>query len=141
MLLIDIAKKYSEKNNCKMFNKFIEYTSDKNTNDFVKGQSMQILNMIINFSESNKQYELLVLYEEMGFFENLNNLIKNKDPHILAQMKLFLSFVKQLLNLCKVKDEKYNVINKKYKKVLEDKKFYDKTVDDFVVVDDFDFEK
>ena len=32
-------------------------------------------------------------------------------------------------------------INKKYKKVLEDKKFYDKTVDDFVVVDDFDFEK
>lgn len=139
MFLIDIAKKYSEKNNCKMFNKFIEYTSDKNTNDFVKGQSMQILNMIINFSESDKQYELLVLYEEMGFFENLNNLIKNKDPHILAQMKLFLSFVKQLLNSCKVKDEKYNILNKKYKKVLEDKKFYDKTVDDFVVVDDFDF--
>ena len=141
MLLIDIAKKYSEKNNCKMFNKFIEYTSDKNTNDFVKGQSMQILNMIINFSESDKQYELLVLYEEMGFFENLNNLIKNKDPHVLAQMKLFLSFVKQLLKSRKVKDEKYNTINKKYKKVLEDKKFYDKTVDDFVVVDDFDFEK
>ena len=141
MLLIDIAKKYSEKNNCKMFNKFIEYTSDKNTNDFVKGQSMQILNMIINFSESDKQYELLVLYEEMGFFENLNNLIKNKDTHVMAQMKLFLSFVKQLLKSRKVKDEKYNTINKKYKKVLEDKKFYDKTVDDFVVVDDFDFEK
>ena len=89
MLLIDIAKKYSEKNNCKMFNKFIEYTSDKNTNDFVKGQSMQILNMIINFSESNKQYELLVLYEEMGFLENLHYLINNKDLRLQGQMKLF----------------------------------------------------
>jgi archaellin len=138
MLLIDIAKKYSEKNNCKMFNKFIEYTSDKNTNDFVKGQSMQILNMIINFSESNKQYELLVLYEEMGFFENLHYLINNKDLRLQGQMKLFLSFVKELLNQCKIKDEKYNAINEKYKKVLEDKKIYDKIVDEFVVVDDFE---
>ena len=135
MLLIDIAKKYSEKNNCKMFNKFIEYTSDKNTNDFVKGQSMQILNKIINFSESNKQYELLVLYEEMGFLENLHYLINNKDLRLQGQMKLFLSFVKELLNQCKIKDEKYNAINEKYKKVLEDKKIYDK------IVDDFDFEK
>ena len=29
-------------------------------------------------------------------------------------------------------------INKKYKKVLEDKKIYDKIVDEFVVVDDFE---
>ena len=48
---LDIAKKYSEKNNCKMFNKFIEYTSDKNTNDFAKGQSMQILNLIFQYAQ------------------------------------------------------------------------------------------
>ena len=140
ILLIDIAKNYSEKNNCKIFNKFFDYISEQNTNDLVKSQAMQILNMIINYSKPDKQYELLVLYEEMGFFEKLNNLIKTKDPRILAQMKLFLSIAKQLLKNCKANDEKYNIINKKYLKVLEDKKFYDKTLDSFVVVDNDDFD-
>ena len=136
MLLIDLAKKYAEKNNCKIFSKMIYFTSENNTNDFIKGQAIQILNMILSFSESEKQYEILSIYEENGFFENLSHLINNKEPTILAQMKLFLSFVKQILGSCKEKDEKFKKINNKYKKVLEDKKFYDKTVDDFVVVDD-----
>ena len=114
----------------------IYFTSENNTNDFIKGQAIQILNMILSFSESEKQYEILSIYEENGFFENLSHLINNKEPTILAQMKLFLSFVKQILGSCKEKNEKFKKINNKYKKVLEDKKFYDKTVDDFVVVDD-----
>ena len=140
MLFIDIAQQYAEKNNTKIFNKFLYYISEKNTNDFVKGQAIQIINMLINFTSVDKQYKLLNNFEEQGIFENLNYLIKSKDSAIKAQMKLFLNFVKQILKNSDKNNENYNVINSKYKKLLGDKKFYEKTVNDFVLVDEDEFE-
>ena len=140
MLFIDIAQQYAEKNNTKIFNKILYYITEKNTNEFVKGQAIQIINMIINFSAIDKQYKLLTNFEEQGIFEILNNLIKCKDLAIKAQMKLFLNFVKQILKNSNKNDVKYNVINNKYKKLLEDKKFYEKTLNDFVLIDEDEFE-
>ena len=97
MHLIDIAQKYAEKNNSQIFNKIINYTSKDNTNIFLKGYSMQIINMILIFSKIDKQYELLSNFTEQGIFENMNDLIKSKDGPIMAQMKIFLNSVKQIL--------------------------------------------
>ena len=97
MHLIDIAQKYAEKNNSQIFNKIINYTSKENTNIFLKGYSMQIINMILIFSKIDKQYELLSNITEQGIFENMNDLIKSKDGPIMAQMKILINSIKQIL--------------------------------------------
>ena len=137
MLLIDIGKKYSEKNNSKLFSKIIYYSSDKNANDLIKGQALQFTNMIINFAKKDIQYELLVKIVENGIFEILHDLIKNKNASIMAQMQLFLNSVKIILKNANENDKNFKIINQKYKILEDDKKFYDKTIDDFVVIDDF----
>ena len=135
MPFIEIAKKYAEKNNSKIFNKIIDYTSEKNTNNFLKGIAMQFSNLIINYTKEDKQYEILSEYEQNGIFENLDKLINNKDTLIITQMKFFLNTVKKILDKSKEKDEKYDIINKKYNKILEAQKFYKKTIDDFVIIE------
>jgi hypothetical protein len=97
MYFIDIAQKYAEKNNSQIFNKIINYTSKDNTNIFLKGYSMQIINMILIFSKIDKQYELLSNITEQGIFENMNDLIKSKDGPIMAQMKILINSIKQIL--------------------------------------------
>ena len=135
MPFIEIAKKYAEKNNSKIFNKIIDYTSEKNTNNFLKGIAMQFSNLIINYTKEDKQYDILSEYEQNGIFENLDKLINNKDTLIITQMKFFLNTVKKILDKSKEKDEKYDIINKKYNKILEAQKFYKKTIDDFVIIE------
>ena len=137
MLLIDIGKKYAEKNNSKLFSKIIYYSSGKNTNDSIKGQALQFTNMLINFAKKDIQYELLVKLVENGIFDNLHELIKNKNASIMAQMKLFINSVNIILKNAKESDENFKIINQKYKMLQDDKNFYDKTVDDFVVIDEF----
>ena len=139
MHLIDIAQKYAEKNNSQIFNKIINYTSKDNTNIFLKGYSMQIINMILIFSKIDKQYELLSSFMEQGIFENMTDLIKSKDGPIMAQMKIFLNSVKQILKNSNKKDENYNTIKNKFDILEENKNFYDKTLNEFVVVNDDEF--
>ena len=139
MHLIDIAQKYAEKNNSQIFNKIINYTSKDNTNIFLKGHSMQIINMILLFSKIDKQYELLSNFMEQGIFENMNDLIKSKDGPIMAQMKIFLNSVKQILKNGNKKDKNYNTIKNKFDILEENKNFYDKTLNEFVVVNDDEF--
>ena len=139
MHLIDIAQKYAEKNNSQIFNKIINYTSKDNTNIFLKGYSMQIINMILIFSKIDKQYELLSNFTEQGIFENMNDLIKSKDGPIMAQMKIFLNSVKQILKNSNKKDKNYNTIKNKFDILEENKNFYDKTLNEFVVVNDDEF--
>lgn len=135
-LFIDIARKYAEKNNSVIFNKLIYYISEKNTNDMIKSQAMQIINLIINFSKDDVQYELLVQFTKIGIFDKLDKLIKKKDGSIMAQLKLLLNTIKSILKNANKEDENYQNINENYKKIKENKKFYEKTMDDFVVVDD-----
>ena len=137
MLFIDIAKKSAEKSNSKPFSKIIYYISEKNTNDSIKGQALQFINMLINFAKDDIQYELLGKLAEIGIFENLHDLIKNKNASIMAQMKLFLNSVKIILKNGNEKDKNFKIINQKYNILQEDKNFYDKTINDFEVVDDF----
>ena len=139
MHLIDIAQKYAEKNNSQIFNKIINYTSKENTNIFLKGYSMQIINMILIFSKIDKQYELLSNITEQGIFENMNDLIKSKDGPIMAQMKIFFNSVKQILKNANKKDKNYNTIKNKFDILEENKNFYDKTLNGFVVVNDDEF--
>ena len=137
MLFINIAENYAKEHNTIIFKKLIYYITADNKNDLIKGQAFQFINMILNFSKTEKQYQLLIAFTESGIFENLNNLINNKDASIMAQMKLFLNSTKMILNKSDKNDSNYNKINEKYNNLIENKKFYEKTMDDFVVVDDF----
>ena len=105
-------------------NKIIYYTSEGNTNDYIKGQAIQITNMIINYAMTNKQYKILTSFTKQGIFENLYNLIKSKLPLIKAQIKLFLNSVKAILKNSDKKDVNFNKIHDKYKKLEENYIFY-----------------
>ena len=134
-LFINIAKKYAEKNNSVIFKKLIYYISEENTNDMIKSQAMQIINLVINFSQNDVQYELLVEFTKIGIFDELDKLIKKKDGSIMAQLKLLLNTIKLILKNANKEDVNYQNICENYKKIKENKKFYEKTMDDFVVVD------
>jgi hypothetical protein len=139
MLFVNIAKSYAEENKTTIFKKIVYYTSKENKNNLIKGQALQIINMLINFSKKEKQYEILSYFTESEIFENLNALINNKDPSIMAQMKLFLNSVKSILKTSDKKAPNYNIINEKFNELNENKIFYEKTMDDFVVVEDDEF--
>ena len=139
MLFVNIAKSYAEANKTTIFKKIVYYTSKENKNNLIKGQALQIINMLINFSKKEKQYEILSYFTESEIFENLNALINNKDPSIMAQMKLFLNSVKSILKTSDKKAPNYNIINEKFNELNENKIFYEKTMDDFVVVEDDEF--
>ena len=49
-------------------------------------------------------------------------------------MKLFFGFVKTFLKQSDKNDKNYQNLQNKFKTLEEDKKFYDKTLDDYVVM-------
>ena len=111
MLFVNIAKSYAEENKIIIFKKLVYYTSNDNKNNLIKAQALQIINMLINFSKEEKQYEILSYFTESGIFENLNSLINNKEPSIMAQLKLFLNSVNSILKKSDKKAPNYNKIN------------------------------
>ena len=133
-LFIESSEEYSKTNNCLNFSKIISYISNENKNDDIKSQAMQFINMMLNFSK--KQYELLVKLTEVGIFDFLNEFIKNKNKLITAQLKLFFSIVNPILKAADKNDKDYQNVEEKFNLLNENKKFFDKTLDDFVIIDD-----
>ena len=133
-LFIESSEEYSKTNNCLNFSKILCYISNENKNDDIKSQAMQFINMMLNFSK--KQYELLVKLTEVGIFDYLNEFIKNKNKLITAQLKLFFSIVNPILKAANKNDKDYQNVEEKFNLLNENKKFFDKTLDDFVIIDD-----
>jgi len=131
---IELYEDYAKKNNLLKYNKIFKYFEKDYGNNLIKNQALQVFNMILNFSKKNKQYDLLVEFMEMGIFDLLDNMIKIDDKLIEGQLKLFLGFVKNILKTSDKNDKNYKNLQTKFKSLEEDKKFYDKTLDDFVVM-------
>jgi hypothetical protein len=131
---IEIYEDYANKNNILKYNKIIKYFQKDFGNNLIKNQALQVFNMIISFSKPSKQYSLLVEFMEMGVFDLLDEMIKISDKLIEGQLKLFLGFVKNILKQSDKNDQNYKNLLNKYKTLEDDKKFYDKTLDDFVVM-------
>ena len=131
---IEIYEDYANKNNILKYNKIFKYFQKDFGNNLIKNQALQVFNMIISFSKPSKQYSLLVEFMEMGIFDLLDEMIKISDKLIEGQLKLFLGFVKNILKQSDKNDQNYKNLLNKYKTLEDDKKFYDKTLDDFVVM-------
>lgn len=131
---IEIYEDYANKNNILKYNKIFKYFQKDFGNNLIKNQALQVFNMIISFSKPSKQYSLLVEFMEMGVFDLLDEMIKISDKLIEGQLKLFLGFVKNILKQSDKNDQNYKNLLNKYKTLEDDKKFYDKTLDDFVVM-------
>jgi hypothetical protein len=130
----ELYEDYAKKNNVLKYNKIFKYFQKDYGNNLIKNQALQVFNMIISFSKQNKQYDLLVEFMEMGIFDLLDDMIKINDKLIEGQLKLFLGFAKTILKQSDKNDKNYKNLQNKFKNLEEDKKFYDKTLDDFVVM-------
>jgi hypothetical protein len=130
----ELYEDYAKKNNVLKYNKIFKYFQKDYGNNLIKNQALQVFNMIISFSKQNKQYDLLVEFMEMGIFDLLDDMIRIKDKLIEGQLKLFFGFVKTILKQGDKNDKNYKNLQNKFKTLEDDKKFYDKTLDDFVVM-------
>ena len=131
---IENYEDYANKNNIKKYNKIIKYFQKDFGNNLIKKQALQVFNMIISFIKPSKQYSLLVEFMKMGIFDLLDEMIKIQDKLIEGQIKLFLGFVRNILKQSDKNDKNYKNVMNKFKSLEDDKKFYDKTLDDFVVM-------
>lgn len=135
MDFINIAQKYAEKNNCKIFNKIINLTSEENIDDLVKCHAVKIIGVILNNVKPDVQYKLLIQFSIIGIFKHLNILINYKDESIKLQVDILFISIKNIITNADKNDIYYKDLNKKFKIVENNKKFYDKIYDDFEIMD------
>ena len=135
MNLINIAKIYAEKHNSNIFDKLLYYISDDNGNINAKGMALQMINIIMDYSQKEEKYKILEQFTNSGIFDCLNKLISSKDNVVKTQLRLLLQEIEDTLKNADKNDSNYNSINEMFLLVNTDRNTYENIMDNFVVYD------
>ena len=109
---------------------------DEYQNELVQVKALELVNTLICIEDKQIAFQTLYRFEQLGLFENLDQLVKEKEKanDFKAQLSVFFIFANEVINANK-KEKYYNTINTKYKKLKDDKEFFESTVNDFVIYD------
>ena len=109
---------------------------DEYQNELVQVKALELVNTLICVKDKQIAFQTLYRFEQLGLFENLDQLVKEKEKanNFKAQLSVFFIFANEVINANK-KEKYYNTINTKYKKLKDDKEFFESTVNDFVIYD------
>ena len=109
---------------------------DEYQNELVQVKALELVNTLICVKDKQIAFQTLYRFEQLGLFENLDQLVKEKEKanDFKAQLSVFFIFANEVINANK-KEKYYNTINAKYKKLKDDKEFFESTVNDFVIYD------
>ena len=109
---------------------------DEYQNELVQVKALELVNTLICVKDKQIAFQTLYRFEQLGLFENLDQLVKEKEKanDFKAQLSVFFIFANEVINANK-KEKYYNTINTKYKKLKDDKEFFESTVNDFVIYD------
>jgi hypothetical protein len=109
---------------------------DEYQNELVQVKALELVNTLICVKDKQIAFQTLYRFEQLGLFENLDQLVKEKEKanNFKAQLSVFFIFANEVINANK-KEKYYNTINAKYKKLKDDKEFFESTVNDFVIYD------
>ena len=102
----------------------------------VQVKALELVNTLICIEDKQIAFQTLYRFEQLGLFENLDQLVKEKEKanDFKAQLSVFFIFANEVINANK-KEKYYNTINAKYKKLKDDKEFFESTINDFVIYD------
>ena len=109
---------------------------DEYQNELVQVKALELVNTLICVKDKQIAFQTLYRFEQLGLFENLDQLVKEKEKanNFKAQLSVFFIFANEVISANK-KEKYYNTINTKYKKLKDDKEFFESTVNDFVIYD------
>ena len=109
---------------------------DEYQNELVQVKALELVNTLICIEDKQIAFQTLYRFEQLGLFENLDQLVKEKEKanDFKAQLSVFFIFANEVISANK-KEKYYNTINTKYKKLKDDKEFFESTVNDFVIYD------
>ena len=135
MRFIKINNEFDQKYKKDGFSHIINYL-DEYQNELVQVKALELVNTLICVKDKQIAFQTLYRFEQLGLFENLDQLVKEKEKanNFKAQLSVFFIFANEVINANK-KEKYYNTINTKYKKLKDDKEFFESTVNDFVIYD------
>ena len=113
-----------EKIDDNFYNKLVNYLSDNNIDINIKSHTLLFINMILNFSSSNKHMDLLVGLTKAKIFDNLNKIINIKENTFLEQLNLFENSIQKILNESNKENNDYKNIKQLYNIYIDNKKVY-----------------
>jgi hypothetical protein len=135
MRFIKINNEFEQKYKKDGFSHIINYL-DEYQNELVQVKALELVNTLICVKDKQIAFQTLYRFEQLGLFENLDQLVKEKEKanNFKAQLSVFFIFANEVISANK-KEKYYNTINTKYKKLKDDKEFFESTVNDFVIYD------
>ena len=135
MRFIKINNEFEQKYKKDGFSHIINYL-DEYQNELVQVKALELVNTLICIKDKQIAFQTLYRFEQLGLFENLDQLVKEKEKanNFKAQLSVFFIFANEVISANK-KEKYYNTINAKYKKLKDDKEFFESTVNDFVIYD------
>ena len=135
MRFIKVNNEFDQKYKKDGFSHIINYL-DEYQNELVQVKALELVNTLICVKDKQIAFQTLYRFEQLGLFENLDQLVKEKEKanDFKAQLSVFLIFANEAINANR-KEKYYNTINAKYKKLKDDKEFFESTVNDFVIYD------
>ena len=135
MRFIKINNEFEQKYKKDGFSHIINYL-DEYQNELVQVKALELVNTLICIEDKQIAFQTLYRFEQLGLFENLDQLVKEKEKanNFKAQLSVFFIFANEVISANK-KEKYYNTINTKYKKLKDDKEFFESTVNDFVIYD------
>ena len=135
MRFIKINNEFDQKYKKDGFSHIINYL-DEYQNELVQVKALELVNTLICIEDKQIAFQTLYRFEQLGLFENLDQLVKEKEKanDFKAQLSVFFIFANEVISANK-KEKYYNTINAKYKKLKDDKEFFESTVNDFVIYD------
>ena len=106
------------------YEKMIKFLDEDNKYNDNKNYILLFFNMILNYSNQNKQFELISQITNAGIFENLDKIVKNDEEFFSEQIELFGNTFKRILEEDNSNNNEHKEIIKKYNNFIENKKIY-----------------
>ena len=118
MTLINMCDQYFYK---KMIKNLGEENKDKDSKIYI----LLFINIILNYSNKNKQLELILEITKDGIFDNLGIIVKNYEDNFSEQIELFETTFSKILNESDNKNNKeYEDITKNFNNFIANKKIF-----------------
>lgn len=134
---IKTADEYEKKNKINCYSIIINYL-DEYQNELVQLKALKLVNVILSIKDKKYSYAVLNKFDKEGIFENLNGLVKVKEnlQDLRVQLEVFFVLVEDILKENK-KRENFDSLNKKLNNLKQNKDFFEKTMDEFIVLDEY----
>ena len=117
MTLINMLDRY-------FYEKMIKFLGEDNKYNDIKNHILLFFNLILNYSNKNKKFELISQFTKSGIFENLDKIVKYDEENFSEQIELFNDTFKIILEDNDSNNNEHQEIRKKFNNFIDNKNIY-----------------